>query len=127
MKSRLALLFYVLIIFGSGAVVGAFTQRFYVKATVKETNRHEEYRNRYIEETRSRLGLSAAQVTELETILDATRERYRELNLSKRPEMQAIQEEQSRRIVEMLEPGQRETFHKLQREREERRKSRSGC
>lgn len=127
MKSRLAALFYALLIFGSGAAVGALSQRFLVSATVKGPSRHDEYRQRYIEETRARLGLNAAQLAELEEILDATRERYRALNRSKKPEMEAIQADQTRRILEMLEPEQREAFHKLQREREERRKSHSGC
>lgn len=116
-RSRLSVALYLLVVFLSGAVVGALAHRLYVgeRAAPRPRPSPEEYRRRYMEEMRSRLKLSDEQVKQIDAILDETRDRYR-------AQMRAIQEEQSARIMAVLNPEQRSEYQKMRQEREERRK-----
>lgn len=116
-RSRLAVALYVLLVFLSGTVVGAVGHRLYYKETFTPRPRPspEEFRRRYLEDMRARLKLSDDQLRRIEAILDETRDRYR-------MQMRAMQEEQTARIREVLDPSQRAEYEKMRQEREERRK-----
>ncbi len=116
-RSRLAVAFYLLLVFLSGVVVGAVGHRFYYKERFSPPPRPspEEFRRRYMEEMRSRLKLSEEQAKQIEAILDDTRDRYR-------AQMRAVQEEQTARIRAVLNPTQQAEYEKMRQEREERRK-----
>lgn len=116
-RSKLSVVLYLLLVFLSGAVVGALAHRLYVREDVAPRPRPspEEFRRRYMEEMRARLKLSDEQVKQIDIILDETRDRYR-------TQMRAIQEEQSARIRAVLNPDQRSEYEKMRQEREERRK-----
>jgi hypothetical protein len=71
---------------------------------------------------RARLKLTPGQETELNGILDDTRLRYRELHERFRPEMKAIQDEQTDKVNAILDPAQQTEYGKMRDEREQRRK-----
>ncbi len=115
---------YLFLVFASGVVVGAFGYRYMTKSVGATGPRTpEEYRNHYVSEMRTRLKLSPDQVTRLNSILDATREEYRAFRLKYKPEMQAIQDEQVRRINGILSHDQRAEYDKMREERERNRRN----
>jgi len=71
--TRLPIVLYLLLVFASGVLVGVFSQRLYSARVAKAAceTKSESYRQRYIEEMRSRLGLSNEQVVQLNAILDS--------------------------------------------------------
>ena len=120
-RSQLAVALYAVLTFASGALVGVAGYRLYRSATVdvKGARRPpEDYRKRYVDEMRSRLKLNEQQVTQLNAILDTTRDRFRQLRDKERPEMKAIQDEQTARIRAMLDPVQQAEYEKMRLERE---------
>ena len=121
-RSNLHLAVYVLLVFLSGAVVGALGHRLYSTSVVRAKRGPDEYRRHYVEEMRSRLKLREEQVNRLNAVLDATRARYRIMREKSAPEMKAIQDEQVTRIDEFLNPAQREEYARMRQEREERMK-----
>ncbi|MCL4401265.1 MAG: hypothetical protein M1436_01185 [Acidobacteria bacterium] len=118
---------YVLVVFLSGALVGAFAYRLYMVQTVISGPRPrtpEEYRRNYVREMTHRLKLSQEQVTHLQQIMDETRLRYRELHDKERPAMKLIEDEQYQKVREMLNESQRAEYETMRAEREKRRQQR---
>ncbi len=124
-RSNLALAFYLVLVFLSGAVVGAFGYRLYVGANSRTQRLSpEEYRQRYVEAMKKRLQLSDDQVQQLNVILDRTRDRFRRLdNEVMKPQKQAIRNQQIQDITAMLDSEQRAEYEKWRQERAERRKA----
>ncbi len=116
-RSRLSVALYLLLVFGSGVLVGALGYRYIAGGATQPPPRPspEEFRRRYMEEMRNRLHLSDEQARQIETILDETREKYR-------AQMRAVQEEQTSRIRAVLDEKQRAEYEKMRQEREERRR-----
>ena len=103
-RSNLATLFYLLVVFASGAVVGGFANRLYmakvVTAPAGTPHSRAELRKQYIQDMRSRLHLTDPQVTELQQILDATGQRMDEMH-------KTIEDEHIRKVVAMLDDTRR--------------------
>jgi len=127
-NSKVAL--YLVLVFVSGVAVGAFSLHLYnansVSARTSRQRGPEQYRELYIKEMKSRLGLNEEQTGKLGNILDQTRNKYDELRERSKPERDAIQKEQIDHINGMLNEGQRGEYEKLRKEREaNRQKNRS--
>ena len=65
-RSNLAALLYLLLVFASGAVLGAFANRLYMMKTT--VNAHPDLRKQYLEEMRGRLHLNSDQTAQLQQI-----------------------------------------------------------
>src|SRR5712691_9469349 len=100
-RSNLSAGIYLLLVFLSGALVGAFAHRLYmVNSVISSTARKspeeyrrkyvEEYRRKYVEEMKSRLALNRDQVAKLQAVLDETRSCYDQLHEQSKPAMKAI-------------------------------------
>jgi predicted metal-dependent phosphoesterase TrpH len=126
--SRSAVALYVGLIFACGAVLGAFSHRFYTVTTVnaKASKNPEEFRQRYMTEMKGRLTLTPEQYTKLEFILDETRARIRDAQKKLDPEIVEIRLEQIDKIRGMLTANQRPLYEQLRKEREERAKQKGG-
>ncbi len=125
MSRRFTVAVYLLLVFLSGALVGAFGYRLYsvnVVASSRQPRSAEEYRRSYVEMMTSRLQLSAEQVENLEKIMDGTRQRYHEIYGRFRPELKAIETAQYEQIRAMLNETQKAEYEKIRAEREARRK-----
>lgn len=142
---KLSLVLQLLVIFVSGAVVGALGHRFYSRqqstSTMKERpkggDRRGDLRRGYVEAMRSRLKLTDQQVRKLNEISDTTDRRvaevrkrveadptvqagfakHKELWDASSPELEAIGKDQSAQILAMLSPEQRVEYEKLLKER----------
>lgn len=115
---------YVLLIFASGALVGAIGQRVYMANVVSAggPGRPEEYRRRYISDMQERLQLDERQVVQLTAILDSIHEEYRNFRENHKPELQAIQDSQVRKINAILTHDQRAEYDEMREERERLRR-----
>jgi len=115
---------YLALLFLGGVAVGVFGHRLYtlnsVNASVNPRN-PEEFRRRYVAEMRTRLKLTDDQVARLGPVLDETRQRHRELMDKHRPEFKAIQDEQVRRIREILTDSQQAEYTDMLADREKQR------
>jgi hypothetical protein len=119
---------YILLVFLSGAVVGAFAHRLYVVNTVVSA-KPDEVRRKHLEELRTRLSLSDEQVAQYNAIMDATRARYHEVKLrwdeqakqAAKPELKAITEDQIQKIRAILSEPQRAEYEKVLAERQKHR------
>lgn len=117
-RANVATLVYLLVVFASGAVVGGFATRLYMARTVTATpnppRNHAELRKQYIQDMRSRLHLTEAQVTELQQIMDATGKQMHETR-------KTIEDEHVRKVVAMLDGGQKAEYARMREEREKNR------
>src|SRR5436309_12383690 len=115
---------YLTLLFLGGVAVGVFGHRLYtlnsVSANVNPRN-PEEFRRRYVAEMRNRLKLTDGQVARLGPILDETRQRHQELVDKHRPEFKAIQDEQVRKIRQVLTDSQQAEYTTMLDEREKQR------
>src|SRR5258708_19852808 len=110
--SRWKIALYVGLVFVSGALLGAFSHRLYMVSGVSANapRNPEEFRRRYMEEMKSRLKLTADQVTQLSAILDETRSRVRSTRQSIEPEIRKIRDEQQEKVHPILSPDQRPEY-----------------
>jgi Spy/CpxP family protein refolding chaperone len=126
--SRWKIALYVGLVFVSGALLGAFSHRLYTVSGVSANapRNPEEFRRRYMEEMKSRLKLTADQVTKLSVILDETRARVRSTRESIEPEIRKIRDEQQEKVHQILSADQRPEYDKMRQEREAEIKRRDG-
>jgi len=127
-RSSLAAALYLVLVFASGIVVGAFGYKLYSGSSVNATTRRknpEEYKRHYLAEMQSRLQLDDAQVSRVSAILDETRAQYKVFRDTHKAEMQAILDSQVRGIKRILTPEQRLEYEKMREERQKRRHNKS--
>ncbi len=117
-RSNLATLLYLLLVFISGAVVGGFANRLYMMKTVNAESRpprnRADFRKQYVQEMRTRLHLTDPQVVQLQQIMDATGQRFRDLHKS-------IEDEHVQKVIAMLNGDQRAEYAKMREERDRHR------
>ena len=124
-RKSLPIAFYLLLVFVSGSVVGALGYRTYNPPTARTVNAPPspgEWREKYIEETRSRLDLTADQVEKLKAMLDQTEIRFREARERENQEIRQIGEDHYMRVRTILTDEQVPKYEKLHQEREEKAK-----
>lgn len=124
-RSSLTIASYLLLVFAGGAAVGAFGHRLYTVNDVSATTARktpEEYRRAYIAEMKQRLHLTDTQAVNVEKVLDATRDRYREFRERTKPEMEKIQSDQTAGIRGILNDEQMREYDKMRAERDAKRK-----
>ena len=124
--SRAPIWAYLLLVFAGGGVVGVFADRLYTVKGVSADSRAQprtpdEYRQKYVEELKTRLKLDAVQVAKLNAVLESTQERMHQLHEREKPEMTAIHQEQVDRVHEILNDKQDVEYDKMREEREKRR------
>ena len=141
-KSKLSAVLSVLLVFFSGAVLGAFTYRLYSLPAVqvgKDANvpprklTPDEWRKKYVTDFAGAVKLDEPQIAGLNKILDHTREEFDKLNdkakperdaldLKWRPDREAIQAHQVESVNALLRPEQRPLYDAFRAERERIRK-----
>jgi Spy/CpxP family protein refolding chaperone len=122
-RNTLTTAIYLVLLFLSGVAAGAFGLRLYTLNSVRASGRPspDEFRRKYVEEIRSRLKLTDEQASKLGPILDETGKQFRELREKHRPELKAIQDEQTQKIRAILTDAQQAEFSSFQAEREKER------
>ena len=123
-RSQLPIVLSMLAVFLSGSLVGALAHRLYAAKTVYTANDRRspsEYRQRYLNEMKTRLSLDEPQTARLGEVLDRTRQRFHAFNEKHKPEISAIHEEQVREIRGMLNADQQQRYEEYLKERESKR------
>lgn len=122
--SQLGIILSLFAVFGSGIVVGAFGYHSYTAKTVSATARPpakpDEWRRKYIDELHSRLHLDSSQLTQLNAILDETRERFKVLKEHQKQETDEVRASHTERVRAMLRPQQLPEYQRFRDEREKK-------
>jgi hypothetical protein len=132
-KSKLSAFLSLLLVFLSGAVVGAFAYRAYdLKSVAAERSGPpkrldpEEVRKRIVSDMRERIHLDDQQVAQVNQILDQTGDQFRKIrdkaNVAMRSEMKPVHDKQVELINSLLREDQRSLYAAWQAEREAERK-----
>jgi hypothetical protein len=132
-KSRLSAFISLMLVFLSGALLGAFAHRLYMVNSVTAVKTQarptpEEARRHQIEELRRRVGLDDQQIAQYNAILDNTRQQFDQLHDKLHDKLneegRAIHEAQVAKVNALLRPEQRPLYEKWRAEREAERKKR---
>lgn len=116
---------YFLLVFASGAVVGALGYRTYNPPTARTVSTPPppvDWRKQYMEESKARLDLTEDQVKQLAAIMDDTETRFRQARERENQEIRQIRDEHIEKVKMMLTPEQLPKYEKLHAEREARAK-----
>jgi hypothetical protein len=118
-RNQWAALALAVLLFASGAAVGALCVHLYQGRTVSAKG-PEDLRKHYVNEMQSRLKLTPAQVQQLEVILDDTKAKVKAVRDAYHPQMLKIKQEQISRVKSILTPEQIPAYEQLVAERERR-------
>ena len=126
-RKNVPIALYLLLVFGSGAVVGALGYRTCNPPTARTGSLNapqppSEWRRDYIEESRSRLSLTDDQVAKLNTILDQTEVHFRDSREQYNQVLRQIREDHFERVRTILTADQVPKYEKLHAEREAKAK-----
>jgi len=140
-KSKLSAFLSLILVFASGALVGAVGHRLYTVNTVASGNVNvshgpgrktdpEEARRRLLAEMREKVQLDDEQVKKADEIMDATREQFNQLRKSMdekmKPERNHIWATQIQKTRAILRPEQLPLYDRYRADREaERKKNRN--
>jgi flagellar biosynthesis chaperone FliJ len=117
--SRRAYLYFALT-FLLGVIVGGTCVYYYAWST---GHWHRAFnRQSFVSRLTAQLGLSPAQVSQLEQILDGSTQRFRSAQQQADSELNAIREDTRNRIRQILSPEQAQKFDELVRRWDERRR-----
>jgi hypothetical protein len=123
-RSNFTTLIYLLLVFASGMVLGGLANRLYMMKTYAATaspppspKTRIQFRKEYIQEMRTRLGLTEPQVAELQHIMQATDHRLRDMHKD-------IDDEHAQKVAAMLNDSQKAEYAKMREERERKRQQR---
>ena len=126
-RSNLTIALYLLLIFASGILVGAFGFRLYsgtpVSAKTSTKVSPEEWRRQYFSEMQSRLNLTPEQMEKLNVIFDDTFARFRQAHEALDESLKQNKAHHVAAVRGMLTPEQRPEYEKLHAEREQREKA----
>jgi uncharacterized protein YdiU (UPF0061 family) len=127
-KSKFSAWLYLFLVFLSGALVGGLSYRLYSMNTVIAGNNGmpkaspEEFRRRYVESMRTKVGLDAQQVEQVNQILDETRAQYDQIRMKMRSDGEVIQNQQVAKMAAVLRDDQKAAFTEFRAEREKMRR-----
>jgi hypothetical protein len=123
-KTRLSAILYLLLVFGSGILVGVASNRLYaVKASVAPASAAPrtlaEFRARYMSDMRTKIpDVTDDQVTAVSKILDDTKKKFDDLRREERPTRDKIQQDQIDAIRGALTEAQRPAYDAWRAERQ---------
>jgi hypothetical protein len=136
LKSKLTAFFSLLLVFLSGALVGAFAYRLVAVNTVLTSGVNgprpprqdpEEVRKRLDTEMRDRVKLDDGQVAKYNKILDETHDEFDQIHKKANDEMHTLRERQAEKVTAILREDQKPLYAQLRAEKAEReRKRRQG-
>ena len=128
-RTRLSAILYLVLVFASGILVGVVSTRLYaVKASVLPASAAprtmEEFRKRYMDEMRQKVGVNETQVAAVAKILDGTKKKFDDIRRQERPMRDQIQQEQVDEIRAVLTEAQRPAYEAWRAERQKSQQNR---
>jgi peptidoglycan hydrolase CwlO-like protein len=120
-RSRISIAIYLLLVFASGITVGLVSYRLYATNTASANNTPRsmsEYRKRYLDGMRTKVGASEAQIAAITRELDETKRKYDALAAEEQPLHDKIQQEHINEIKALLNDRQKIAYDNWRAERE---------
>jgi hypothetical protein len=127
-KNKFSALLSLLLVFGSGILVGAVGYRLYMVNSVAMAPRPpqqrdpEEIRKRIVSDMQQKIKLDDAQVAQLNQIYDQTRQAFDALHKQGSQESRAIWDKQKEEVRKILRADQLPLYEQYQKERDEQHK-----
>jgi len=126
-KSKLSAFLTLLLVFASGAVLGAVAHRLYevnsvMSGTATKRPSPEEFRKHQVSEMRDKVHLDDAQVAQFNQILDQTKAAFDQNHKQWNSANRAVWDEQRNRVRAMLKPDQVPLFDQLMADHDAARK-----
>lgn len=116
-KNQLTAVLIAILLFASGAAVGALGYRYAQKTVVAKSD---DFREHYLNEMKTKLKLTPAQVTQLEGIMDETKARYKSVHDANHPVFAKIKAEHIEHVQAILTPEQLPVYAQIVAEHERR-------
>jgi hypothetical protein len=121
-RSRITIAFYLVLVFASGILVGVESHRLYATTSTARANNSpqnmSEFRRRYLDGMKTKVGVSDTQLTQINNILEDTKNKVNELAALEKPLHDRIQQEHIDQIKDLLTPQQKLAYDNWRAERE---------
>jgi peptidoglycan hydrolase CwlO-like protein len=113
-RSRLSIAIYLVLVFASGILVGTVAHRLYATNTASANNSAPasmtEFRKRYLDGMRTKVGASEKQIAEITRTLDETKRKFDALAAQEQPLHDKIQQEHVDQVKALLNDQQRTAY-----------------
>ena len=119
--TRLSAALYLILVFASGALVGVVSHRLYDTSSASANNSTRsftEFRKRYLDGMREKVGVSEAQIADIVRVLDETKQKTNALQAQEKPLHDKIQQEHVDSIKTILNDQQKVAYDNWRAERE---------
>jgi len=120
-RSRISIALYLVLVFASGILVGIVSFRLYATNTASANNSPRsmtEFRKRYLDGMRAKVGVSEAQISDITRTLDETKRKYDALAAQEQPLHDKIQQDHINEVKALLSDQQRIAYDNWRAERE---------
>jgi predicted secreted Zn-dependent protease len=120
-RNRISIALYLFLVFASGILVGVVSHRLYATNTARASTtapaNMSEFRKRYLDGMRTRVGASEDQIKEITKTLDDTKHKYDELASQEQPLHDKVQADHIEKIKAILNDQQRVAYDNWRAER----------
>ena len=127
-KSKLSAFLYLLVVFVSGAIVGALAYRLYAVNTVLSNSvaphprpSPEEVRRRIISDLKTKVHMDDQQIAQVNRIMDETRDAWHQIHDNMNQQGRKLHDQQWNNVKALLRPDQQPLYDQWQAEREAER------
>ena len=120
-RTRISIAIYLFLVFASGIMVGLVSYRLYATNTASANNTPRsmsEFRKRYLDGMRTKVGASEAQIAAITRELDETKRKYDALAAEEQPLHDKIQQDHINEIKALLNDQQKIAYDNWRAERE---------
>src|SRR5580658_4647386 len=122
-RSRFTIAVYLVLVFASGILVGVESHRMYAttstaRAKADTPQNMSEFRRRYLDGMKTKVGVSDTQLAQINNILDDTKKKVNELAELEKPLHDRIRQEHVDQIKDLLTPQQKIAYDNWRAERE---------
>jgi hypothetical protein len=121
-RSRISIALYLFLVFGSGILVGIVSNRLYSTSTASANaaapGTMNEFRKRYLDGMRTKVGVNEQQIVEITKTLDETKRKFDALAAQEQPLHDRIQQEHIDEVKALLTSQQIAAYDNWRAERE---------
>ena len=120
-RTRITIALYLFLVFASGITVGLVSYRLYAANTASANNSPRsmsEFRKRYLDGMRTKVGVSEAQIVAITKTLDDTKRKYDALAAQEQPLHDKIQQDHINEVEALLNDQQKVAYDNWRAERE---------
>src|ERR1700728_2236072 len=119
-RSRISIALYLFLVFASGIMVGIVSYRLYSTntASANSPGTMSEFRKRYLDGMRTKVGASEAQIAQITRTLDETKRKFDALAAQEQPLHDKIQQDHIDEIKALLNDQQKIAYDNWRTERE---------